>query len=612
MIDDIEHEMQRVARIVAADSHLLVEVRGDQAYSQPGRIVLPALERFDKLGMHNARRLLHGICDHEAGHAADTDFAVVEQIAQRGEAFKALWNALEDGYVERRRIREFPGSEYNLASLHEWFWETEFPGMPATKDRLADPARGLWTKFIIGLAVNVAPAGGRTVEEIGAQCPEVADMLRAIAPITEQLEQLAAKPNATAEVFQLAKDAWSLLMPEPPPKGSPPPPERKPRPGPPGEGLEIEVRRYNETPHGEPLNAQQAMQRQIRRAFEPPDELPPYVVFDPTFDLERDFSAEYTDALTKLYETLQAQAEAATASLAETFEAALRAKRAKRLSFDADEEDDLDDAMLGEFAVGAAQADDLWIAHQADEDGDHAAVAVLVDCSGSMNNGPGSKSWLARVCAVAVHEALKRVGVAHEITGFTTITDGWLHAHPWAENRRAEYRAHFDRLREVCIEAHDRGTDLAKFARTCAGDPHVEDLQLPIYGVFKGFESAESRGIGLIAGIMNNLDGEAVLWQARRLARRPERRKVLIVLSDGYPAGSHDNAQGARYLSDAVKRALGAGIEVYGIGIHSSAVQEFYPHWWVCRNLSELPSLLFRALFETVVEVGMDEWTGLL
>ena len=104
-----------------------------------------------------------------------------------------------------------------------------------------------------------------------------------------------------------------------------------------------------------------------------------------------------------------------------------------------------------------------------------------------------------------------------------------------------------------------------------------------------------------VDGIGYNLDGEAVIWAANKLAQRPEKRRVLFVLSDGLPAGSRDNAAGQRYLREAVERVIDAGIEVYAIGAQSEHVKDYYPTAWVCHDMNDLINLAVGSLTDVLL-----------
>lgn len=624
----LHHEMQLLGSIIAADNNLEVDIRGNAAYSTPGRVVLPSIDTFAQLGEENSERLMHGLADHELGHAVDSDFDVFDEYVEKyGPAYKALLNALEDGYIEHRRGYLYPGSAFNLRKKNEWYWEHSFGDLRSAYDRIEAP-ENLWAAFCLATTYVVRPYGGKTIEEIEAINPILGMMLRVSENELTEVGTLCTETKQTSKVAKLAEDIFLRFAEESA--------EYKPQQGE-GEGdasktkAEVaaaeedkgedegedeeealqpkelsgtvygELHRFQE--RGQPLNPEGALNIKMKRVFEMPGSTRPYIVFDPTFDLEVGFPA--TQQLTRDYERFQAEAELATDSLVYAFESALHARREKRPVAGSDE-GEVDTPMLSQFALGAARANEIFVEYVSEED-DNTAVAVLVDCSGSMGYGEGSKASLARVCAIAMHEALQRCQVAHEVTGFTTLQNEYTDKHFWTRGDPRPFDKHFDSLRERCVEAQANGTDLSRFARTCYGDARYASLLVPIYGIFKSFDSDDPRGLVHINGISQNLDGEAVLWQARRLAQRSERRRVLFVLSDGYPAGSHDNAQGARYLREAVERCMTAGIEVYGLGIMSHAVEEFYPIHWVCHDLHDLSDLAMHALTETMMRTRTEK-----
>lgn len=73
-----------------------------------------------------------------------------------------------------------------------------------------------------------------------------------------------------------------------------------------------------------------------------------------------------------------------------------------------------------------------------------------------------------------------------------------------------------------------------------------------------------------------NDDGSAILWTYENLKRRPEKRKVMVVLSDGSPAsGRGGDAMG--YTQEVVRDIENEGvIEMYGIGIMDENVMYIY------------------------------------
>jgi len=357
--------------------------------------------------------------------------------------------------------------------------------------------------------------------------------------------------------------------------------------------VERDLERWNRD--GTPLNPSDAVQVRVRNVFEQPRYTQPYTVFSHEFDLVRDFSAENVVTGNQFARDMQ-DARTASEALAIAFESALRAKRDLRAVGGYDE-GLVDPDLLGEYAVGSCPSDQLYQQYVA-EDSDDVAVSILLDCSGSMGNGPGSKSHLAKLTALALHQALASCQIEHEITGFTTYEsvygNAWVHGD---ESFRVHAQETMAKARTALEEAKAQGTDITKFARIYRDSFY----QVPVYGVFKSFGATDARGLENVAGISHNLDGEAVLWQANRLAERGEKRRVMFVLSDGNPEGSCDNAQGARYLHEAVDRVLASGIEIYGIGMDSAAVRSFYPEHWVCSDMQDLGRLAMTAMTDVLL-----------
>jgi cobaltochelatase CobT len=200
------------------------------------------------------------------------------------------------------------------------------------------------------------------------------------------------------------------------------------------------------------------------------------------------------------------------------------------------------------------------------------AVTLLWDCSGSMGSAlkPTSKAALARVAAVAFHEALKRCkSITHEVLGFNTGGGS------------------SPELLVLANEAVQRGEDMDRYSRV-----HETDNRM----VFVPFGSDKGWPIAAITGAAANRDGECVLWAARRLAQRPEKRKILIVGSDGHPQGARYHSTEKKFLREVVQRVKAAGLEIYGLGIMDDAVAKYYPQFQVIRDIRALPKAVMTLL----------------
>lgn len=171
-----------------------------------------------------------------------------------------------------------------------------------------------------------------------------------------------------------------------------------------------------------------------------------------------------------------------------------------------------------------------------------AVVTFLIDCSGSMTAHVESVAVLVDVLA----RALELAGAACEILGFTTAA--------WHGGR-----AHRDWLRA---------------GRPAAPGRLAERRHL----VFKDADTSWRQARPSIAALFKadlfreGVDGEAVRWAASRSAERPERRRPLLVLSDGSPMdGATNLANEPHYLDwhlvDVISTLEGAGQEIYGVSV---------------------------------------------
>lgn len=99
-------------------------------------------------------------------------------------------------------------------------------------------------------------------------------------------------------------------------------------------------------------------------------------------------------------------------------------------------------------------------------------------------------------------------------------------------------------------------------------------------------------------GSGDNNDGWAVNLVAQELLKRPERNKIMIVLSDGQPAP--DSAHRHFDLETEVKNAEKHKIKVYGVGINNSSVRHYYSKHIVINDTSQLGNELAKIFKENV------------
>jgi len=236
--------------------------------------------------------------------------------------------------------------------------------------------------------------------------------------------------------------------------------------------------------------------------------------------------------------------------LAARLQRRLLAQQARRWEFDLDEglidASRLDRVILSPGFASAYK-------QEADSAFRDTLVCLLIDNSGSMRGKPIET---ACVTAEIVAAALERCGIATEILGFTTSQwKGGQSARDW------------------------------KAAGKPANPGRLNDL---LHIVYKDAETPLRRARDALCAMLSpallkeNVDGEALAWAARRMLRRPEARKLLIVVSDGSPVDQFTiEANGNKGILDQHLRqtidslSKGSDIAIAAIGLRHDVAQ-FY------------------------------------
>ncbi len=249
----------------------------------------------------------------------------------------------------------------------------------------------------------------------------------------------------------------------------------------------------------------------------PPDEqlLPPpfsdadpnYTVFTSDFDEEIN-ATELADPaeLERLRAYLDQQLEplkAAVGRLANKLQRRLQAQQNRHWEFDL-EEGILDAARLAR--VVANPTTPLSFKQESDTEFRDTVVTLLIDNSGSMRGRPIS---IAAICADVLARTLERCQVKVEILGFTTRAwKGGKSREQWLGAERPATPGRLNDLRHIIYKSADTPWRRAR--------PNL--------------------GLMMKEGLLKeNIDGEALEWAYRRMLRRSEARKIMMVISDGAP-----------------------------------------------------------------------------
>lgn len=203
------------------------------------------------------------------------------------------------------------------------------------------------------------------------------------------------------------------------------------------------------------------------------------------------------------------------------------------------------------------------------KDTTNVAVSLVIDCSGSMS---GNKIEVARQTALALGESLKALNITCEVVGFNTN----------------DYVDMSSKARGLSAD------EIARFNRYGTGLNHM---------IFKSFDSNDLSGISMAKSGGCNADGESITWAGKRLAERKEKRKIMIVLSDGQP--SYGGANHEVLMGD-LKRVINlmpkAGIEPIGIGICTDDPKLFYDDYVIVNDVSKLSTTVVSKLAKMLEE----------
>ncbi len=192
--------------------------------------------------------------------------------------------------------------------------------------------------------------------------------------------------------------------------------------------------------------------------------------------------------------------------------------------------------------------------------GGDTACTLLLDVSASMR---GPQIQLCRQLALVFAQTLSLLEFPTEIISFSTVDN--------------------DLRYEISQETGISEQELAqRYSR-----------MVPLYhALFKQFDEPwkkAARRLGRLSSKSLTPLGESLLFAAGRLARRGERRKVLMCLTDGEPVTGAWNEQITfEHAREAVKRISLAGIEPVGIGIQAECVKDLFPRSAVIYVLEEL------------------------
>ena len=603
---ELVHEITQTAAVFGRNKECTVifeaDAKKETAYTDGQEITLPSLP--DNLEFtHEEVMTMRGLLDHEAGHVRHTNFDAVKKFGdtQSEQAF-SISNTLEDIRLERLVMEEYPGSQKNFHVMRESIGAQELEFTRANKE--------LFTT-ITAPAIQSAIIRAGTLDYAGENNKAMYDDLpERFKAWGKKFSDLAKECKSTEEILNLALAVEKLLEESTLNKKPDPMPEDGEGDGEahPGKGLDGDPADFKFDPNGDFTEGKpskghkgqpvQGKDKQGNKMLEDiiewakdntRDKVDKFMkAANPTGKDYRVLSTRWDEVYTKTssnkrkdsrqqmlssapaveYEKVKTNLGGIVNTMKAKLRRALMAKESRDWDF-AREFGRLDTKRIVAGSLGSPTV----YKQRKDRMELDTAVHFLIDLSGSMS---GSKCRVTMEATVAFSECLEGTQIRYQVSGF---------------DNSGGYETG---LRGLVDKARSSGKKYHRY----------EPLNI---FKFKEFNQSLQLAKGPISTIHdcasgNNSDRDAVVWAYHELLQRPEKRKILFVLSDGQPANAminiSDYGRGplVKGLKDAIDECTQHGVECVGVGILTDHVKDIYPKSVSINKVDDLSGAIFNQL----------------
>ncbi|MCJ0817227.1 VWA domain-containing protein [Vibrio vulnificus] len=551
----MNHPLKNALPIVAAaygeKFGVKVLIQGQDAFTDGERIVIPTANPDDP----HYQQIAWGYLAHEAAHIRHTNFDMVQKASSKP-IRKALLNIIEDVRIENELAKDYPGTRRSISQVIEYMVDTQQMCVPEQ----LEPASNLQAWLLFRLRCHFL--GQKALTPLYQAVDERVRQLFPAAAMSRLSAMLTAVPSlaSTGEVLKLVDAIVAMLEEE-----SRPPQDESDA----DSGNDIGQDASNDsnnssdsqTPEtdssatgdfaetGDSDNSDQA--DNLRQALEASA-----AQFEPdTFAQVAEVLSEQAEGHQGVTPLSLPQAEQAmlgdeailTLSASESAQIRARLRGMVQSSQDNRNHAKRHGLRVATYRLAASQAGEsrLFIQRQP-RIAPNAAVHLLVDISGSMGKpiGEGNRKYfhVANEAALALAMALEGIpGVVPAVSYFPGIHQ---------EVSIALLPKQSVRHRAACFDQKPRGcTPMA----------------------------------------------QAMWFAANSLLAQKQKRKLMIVLTDGDPddwAATHD----------IVDRCRRSGFELLGIGIQTRSVEKFFPQSIVINDVKDLKRELFEVTQQLLVQ----------
>ncbi|EMJ9220590.1 VWA domain-containing protein [Acinetobacter baumannii] len=551
----MNHPLKNALPIVAAaygeKFGVKVLIQGQDAFTDGERIVIPTANPDDP----HYQQIAWGYLAHEAAHIRHTNFDMVQKASSKP-IRKALLNIIEDVRIENELAKDYPGTRRSISKVIEYMVDTQQMCVPEQ----LEPASNLQAWLLFRLRCHFL--GQKALTPLYQAVDERVRQLFPAAAMSRLSAMLTAVPSlaSTGEVLKLVDAIVAMLEEE-----SRPPQDESDADSGNDIGQEASNDSNNssgsQTPEtdssatgdfaetGDSDNSDQA--DNLRQALEASA-----AQFEPdTFAQVAEVLSEQAEGHQGVTPLSLPQAEQAmlgdeailTLSASESAQIRARLRGMVQSSQDNRNHAKRHGLRVATHRLAASQAGEsrLFIQRQP-RIAPNAAVHLLVDISGSMGKpiGEGNRKYfhVANEAALALAMALEGIaGVVPAVSYFPGIHQ---------EVSIALLPKQSVRHRAACFDQKPRGcTPMA----------------------------------------------QAMWFAANSLLAQKQKRKLMIVLTDGDPddwAATHD----------IVDRCRRSGFELLGIGIQTRSVERFFPQSIVINDVKDLKRELFEVTQQLLIQ----------
>ncbi|TQQ54012.1 VWA domain-containing protein [Vibrio cholerae] len=549
----MNHPLKNALPIVAAaygeKFGVKVLIQGQDAFTDGERIVIPTANPDDP----HYQQIAWGYLAHEAAHIRHTNFDMVQKASSKP-IRKALLNIIEDVRIENELAKDYPGTRRSISQVIEYMVDTQQMSVPEQ----LEPASNLQAWLLFRLRCHFL--GQKALTPLYQAVDERVRQLFPAAAVSRLSAMLTAVPSlaSTGEVLKLVDAIVAMLEEE-----SRPPQDES------DSGNDIGQDASNDSNNSSDSQTPEAASSAMGDAAETGDSDNSDQADNLRQALEASAAQFEPDTFAQVAEVLSEQAEGhlgvtplslpqaeqamlgdeaiLTLSASESAQIRARLRGMVQSSQDNRNHAKRHGLRVATHRLAASQAGEsrLFIKRQP-RIAPNAAVHLLVDISGSMGKpiGEGNRKYfhVANEAALALAMALEGIpGVVPAVSYFPGIHQ---------EVSIALLPKQSVRHRAACFDQKPRGcTPMA----------------------------------------------QAMWFAANSLLAQKQKRKLMIVLTDGDPddwAATHD----------IVDRCRRSGFELLGIGIQTRSVEKFFPQSIVINDVKDLKRELFEVTQQLLIQ----------